>query len=114
VADKPLDWVGSSLEDVRGFPLEARRQAGYELRRVQQGLLPTDWKPMRTIGPGVMEMRLHMGVEHRVFYVAKYEEAVYVLHAFEKRSRQTRQADIDLAKTRFGQVLRVRRGRQGG
>jgi phage-related protein len=114
VADKPLDWVGSSLEDVRRFPLEARRQAGYELRRVQQGLLPSDWKPMRTIGPGVMEMRLHTGVEHRVFYVAKFEEAVYVLHAFEKRSRQTRHADIDLAKTRLGLVLRIRRGQQGG
>jgi phage-related protein len=114
VADKPLDWMGSSLQDVRRFPSEARRQAGYELRRVQQGLPPTDWKPMRTVGPGVLEIRLHTGVEHRVFYVAKFEEAVYVLHAFEKRSRQTRQADIELGKARLSLLQRIRRGRHGG
>jgi phage-related protein len=111
VLDKPLSWVGSSLEAVRGFPAEARRAAGYELRRVQQGLMPSDWKPMRTVGPGVMEIRLHTGLEHRVFYVARFEEAVYVLHAFEKRTRQTTQADIELAKKRLGAVLQARRSR---
>ena len=109
--DKPLCWVGSSLEAIRRFPAEARRAAGYELRRVQQGLMPSDWKPMRTVGPGVMEIRLHTGREHRVFYVAKFEEAVYVLHAFEKRTRQTSQADIELATKRFAAVLQARRGR---
>jgi phage-related protein len=111
VPDKPLSWVGSSLEAVRGFPAAARRQTGYELRRVQQGLQPSDWKPMRTVGPGVVEIRLHTGLEHRVFYVAKFEEAVYVLHAFEKRTRQTAQADIDLARRRLAGVLQARRGR---
>jgi phage-related protein len=111
VLDKPLSWVGSSLEAVHGFPTEARRAAGYELRRVQQGLMPSDWKPMRTVGPGVMEIRLHTGLEHRVFYVARFEEAVYVLHAFEKRTRQTTQADIELAKKRLGAVLQARRSR---
>ena len=109
--DKPLTWVGSSLEAIRRFPAEARRAAGYELRRVQQGLMPADWKPMRTVGPGVMEIRVHTTLEHRVFYVAKFEEAVYVLHAFEKRRRQTRQADIELASKRFAAVLQARRGR---
>ena len=114
MTDKPLSWVGSSLEAVRRFPAEARREAGYELRRVQQGLMPSDWKPMRPVGPGVLEIRLHTGLEHRVFYVAKFEEAVYVLHAFEKRTRQTPQADIALATTRLAAVLQARRGRRGG
>ena len=104
--EKPLSWLGSSLEDLRGFPADARRQAGYELGRVQQGLMPTDWKPMATVGPGVIEIRVHTLIEHRVFYIAKFEEAVYVLHAFEKRSRQTPQRDIALAKKRLNDLIR--------
>jgi phage-related protein len=111
VLDKPLSWVGSSLEAVRRFPADARQAAGYELRRVQQGLMPADWKPMRTVGPGVMEIRVHTTLEHRVFFVAKFEEAVYVQHAFEKRTRQTAQADIELASKRLAAVLQARRGR---
>ncbi len=64
---------------------------------------------MTSVGPGVAEIRIHSGVEHRVFYVAKYEEAVYVLHAFEKRTRQTRQADLELASKRLADVVRSRR-----
>jgi phage-related protein len=66
---------------------------------------------MRTVGPGVIEIRVHTTLEHRVFYVAKFEEAVYVLHAFEKRTRQTAQADIEIASKRFAGVLQARRGR---
>lgn len=109
MADKPLRWVGASLRDLRAFPEAARREAGYQLRRLQQGLLPGDWKPIISVGPGVAEIRIHSGVEHRVFYVAKYEEAVYVLHAFEKRTRQTRQADLKLATKRLADVIRSRR-----
>jgi phage-related protein len=109
MADKPLRWVGASLEDLRAFPEGARREAGYQLRRLQQGLLPDDWKPMTSVGPGVAEIRIHSGVEHRVFYVAKFEEAVYVLHAFEKRTRQTRQADLELGAKRLADVVRSRR-----
>jgi len=109
MADKPLRWAGASLEDLRAFPEAARREAGYQLRRLQQGLLPSDWKPMTSVGPAVAEIRIHSGVEHRVFYVAKYEEAVYVLHAFEKRTRQTRQADLELASKRLADVVRSRR-----
>lgn len=109
MADKPLRWVGASLEDLRAFPEAARREAGYQLRRLQQGLLPGDSKPMTAVGPGVAEIRIHSGVEHRVFYVAKFEEAVYVLHAFEKRTRQTRQGDLELASKRLADVVRSRR-----
>jgi phage-related protein len=108
MADKPLHWVGRSLADLRAFPEEARQRAGYQLRRVQQGLLPDDWKPMPSVGAGVAEIRVHTDVEHRVLYVAKFEGAIYVLHAFEKRTRQTRSADIELARTRFAAVLGMR------
>ena len=106
--EKPLAWLGSSLDDVRAFPAEARRAAGYQLGRVQQGLMPDDWKPMATVGAGVYEIRIHTGLEHRVFYVAKYEDAVHVIHAFAKRTAQTREDDIALARKRLADFLRVR------
>ncbi len=105
MAEKPLCWLGASLDDVRAFPDDARREAGYELGRVQQGLMPTDSKPMATVGLGASEIRIHTRREHRVFYVAKFEEAIYVLHAFEKRTRQTPQAEIAVAKKRLAELL---------
>jgi phage-related protein len=108
MSDKPLYWLGSSLEDVRAFPKEARRAAGHQLDLVQHGLEARDWKPMPTVGAGVCEIRVHAGNEYRVFYIAKLAEGVYVLHAFEKRTRQTRQVDIDLARKRLGDLRRLR------
>jgi phage-related protein len=109
MVDKVIRWLGSSLDDVRGFPEPARRAAGYELSRVQQGLMPSDWKPMKAVGTGVYEIRIHTGTEHRVFFMAKYDDAIYVLHAFEKRTRQTRQADIALARKRLTELLESHR-----
>jgi phage-related protein len=109
MADKVIRWLGSSLDDLRAFPEQARRDAGYQLSRVQQGLIPNDWKPMKAVGSGVYEIRIHTGTEHRVFYVAKYDDAIYVLHAFEKRTRQTRRADIVLARQRLAELLELRR-----
>jgi len=108
VSEKPLCWLGSSLDDLRAFPADARRDAGYQLGRVQQGLQPIDWKPMTTVGTGVVEIRVHTRLEHRVFYVAKFEEAVYVLHAFEKRTRKTPQPEIALAQKRLTDLIRRR------
>ena len=76
MSDKPLVWVGSSLDDTRTFPREARRAVGYQLQRVQSGLMPGDWKPMPAVGPGVNEIRIRTGTEHRVIYVARFAEAV--------------------------------------
>lgn len=109
MADKPLVWVGSSLGAVRAFPADARRAAGYQLRRVQCGLLPSDHKPLPSIGAGVLEIRIHTRTEHRIVYLAKFEEAVYVLHAFEKKTRQTSRADVALVRDRLGQVQALRR-----
>ena len=101
---KPLNFVGSSLDDLRNFPDEARRSAGFELRTVQNGLEPSDWKPMPLIGPGVKEIRIHVLGEWRVIYVTKLRDAVYVLHAFQKKTRKTSQRDIDLARQRCRQI----------
>lgn len=109
--EKPIIWIGSSLEDIRAFPEDARRHAGHCLHLVQHGLEPPDWKPMTSVGPGVYEVRIHTRVEHRVFYVAKFTEGIYVLHAFEKRTRRTPKSDIDLARDRFSQLIRERRSR---
>jgi len=106
---KPLVWIGSALDLLRAFPPEPRRLAGYQLRRVQSGLMPSDWKPMSSVGPGVCEIRIHTEREHRVFYVARFAEAIYVLHAFEKRTRRTRHGDIELAKARLAELQALRR-----
>ncbi len=89
MSDKPLVWLGSARRDTRAFPVVARRRSGFQLRRVQQGLDPEDWKPMTSVGPGVREIRIQTELEHRVFYVATFADAVYVVRAFEKRTRKT-------------------------
>src|SRR5262245_20388462 len=99
--DKALIWLGSSRRDLRAFPGLARRLAGFQLRRVQQGLDPDDWKPMQTIGPGVGEIRIHIAGAHRVFYVAARAEALYVLHAFEKKTQKTSSRDLKIGRDRF-------------
>jgi phage-related protein len=87
--EKPLFWLGSSRSDIRAFPVRARRAAGFQLLWVPQGLDPADWKPMASVGAGVREVRVQVGTAHRIFYVARFSEGVFVLHAFEKRTRKT-------------------------
>lgn len=105
---KRLVWIGDSLERVRDFPPDARRAAGYQLERVQAGAAPTDWKPMPSVGLGVNELRIRVGGAFRVLYIAKFSEAVYVLHAFQKKSRKTAPADVAVARRRFGELIRER------
>ena len=83
--------------------------AGFQLRRVQQGLDPNDWKPMTAVGTGVREIRIHTETEHRVFYVAQFTEGVYVLHAFEKRTSRTPKRNLALARSRYRGLLETRR-----
>jgi phage-related protein len=113
VPDKALLWLGSSREDLAAFPESARRLAGFQLRRVQQGLDPNDWKPLPSVGYGAREIRIHTGAEHRVVYVATFSEGVYVVHAFKKRTRKTARHDLDLARERLRQLVRQRRVRTG-
>jgi phage-related protein len=109
---KPLRWVGSALADLRAFPPDARRMGGHNLHLVQLGLKAGDWKAMTGVGTGVYELRIRTGVEHRIFYVAKFEEAVYVLHCFQKKSRRTSPRDLETGRERYRAVVRARgRGR---
>ena len=105
---KPITWLGDSLEQVRGFPDDARREAGFELGEVQKGFDPSDWKPMTGVGAGVKEIRIRTENEYRVMYVAKFAEAVYVLHAFTKKTQQTPKKDIDLASQRYRELVNER------
>ena len=100
-ADKLLAFLGSSQDDLRRFPPDARRDAGFQLHFVQKGQEPSDWKPMAVVGPGAIEIRIHRLGEWRVVYVARFRGAVYVLHAFEKKTRRTRRSDISLAQARY-------------
>ena len=109
MAEKPVRWLGSSRVDLRAFPDDARQEAGYQLSRVQHGEEPADWRPLASTGPGVTELRIRTAVAHRVIYVAKFADAVYVLHAFEKRSRKIRPVDLAVAKKRWSDLLRQRR-----
>lgn len=105
---KPVVWLGDSLTAVRGFAPEARRRVGQQLRRVQEGELPIDWKPMSAVGPGVNELRVRTGGAYRVIYVAKFAQAIYVLHAFEKKSGKTPRLVIELARQRYRTLVRER------
>ena len=102
---KRLEFLGNSLEQLREFPEAARKEAGVQLHKVQQGLEPSDWKPMTSIGQGVREIRIRDEAgAFRVLYIAKIEEVVFVLHAFQKKTQQTAKKDLDLAATRLRQI----------
>jgi phage-related protein len=106
-AEKEIVFWRSSLEDLRAFPRDAKSIIGYQLQRVGQGWAPDHFKPMRLVGPGVMEIIVDTGDAYRVFYVAKFPNAVYVLHAFQKTTRQTAPADIELGRKRYQEVVAV-------
>ena len=103
---KPVYWVGSSLDDLRAFPDKAMDEAGHQLHNVQTGLEPDDYKPFPEIGKGVRELRIRKSSgAFRVIYVAKFSKAVYVLHAFQKKTQKTRKQDIEIAKNRYKLII---------
>jgi len=108
---RPIRWVGSALADLRAFPDTARRRAGQELDLRQQGLEPNDFKPMPSVGAGVYELRIRAAGAFRVFYVAKFAEGLYVLHAFQKKTQRTERLDLELAAKRYREILRQRSDR---
>ncbi|WP_343718508.1 type II toxin-antitoxin system RelE/ParE family toxin [Inquilinus sp.] len=104
---KPLRFLGDSLESLRGFPAEARQDAGYQLDKVQRGQQPDDFKPMPTIGRGVEEIRVwDDSGTFRVIYTDRRADAVYVLHCFQKKTQATSRHDIELARSRFTDLVR--------
>lgn len=107
MALKRVTFHGDSLDCLRDFPEEARREAGHELYQVQLGRDPSDWKPMTTIGAGVREIRIRdASGAYRVIYIATFADAVHVLHAFQKKARKTAGRDLELAAARLREFKR--------
>jgi phage-related protein len=106
---KPVRFLGDALKRLREFPEDVRHDVGYQLDKVQRGGQPDDFKPMPSIGKGVEEIRLRdeSGI-YRVIYSARLKDAVYVLHAFQKKTRATSKLDIDIAIERFAQMMKDR------
>ncbi len=99
---KPIEFLGSALDDLRAFPVLSRREAGYQLDQVQRGLEPDDWKPMTIIGQGVREIRIRDAAgAFRIIYVAKFADAIYVLHCFQKKTQKTSKVDLNKAEKRY-------------
>ena len=109
--EKEIRWTGSSYADLLAFPDEARREAGFQLGRVQWGLDPEDWKPFDDVGAGVREIRIREADgAFRVMFVAKFTEAVYVLHCFQKKAQTTAKQDKEIAAARYRAIVRQRKG----
>jgi phage-related protein len=104
---KPIQFRGGALDDLRAFPTAARREAGQQLDQVQRGQEPNDWKPMSTMGPGVREIRIRdVAGAFRVIYVAKFVNAIYVLHCFQKKTQKTSKTDLDVAEGRYRDLMK--------
>ena len=104
---KPVRFLGDSLKCLREFREDARQDVGYQLDKVQRGHQPDDFKPMPSIGRGVEELRVwDESGTYRVVYTARVAEAVYVLHAFQKKTQATSQRDVDVAKARYNELMR--------
>lgn len=111
---KLIAWLGSTLKDLLAFPEAMRKEAGFQLHRLQCGPEAADWKPMVEIGMGVAEVRLRDSTgAWRVIFVARYREAVYVLHCLQKKTQRTARCDIAIAKDRFQSLLINRRREHG-
>jgi phage-related protein len=106
--DKVITWVGNSRDEICNFPEEARRKTGLQLRAIQRGEEPTDFKPMSTVGKGVQEIRIRTENAYRIFYVARFAEAVYVLHAFQKKTQKTTKQDLEIGQQRYQQMIEYR------
>ena len=121
--DKDLIWVGSSLKDLRGFPDDVKGSMGYALRLAQKGGKPPNAKPLKGFGgAGVLEIvEDHAGDAYRTVYTVTLGSTVYVLHAFQKRSKHgiaTPKRDLDLIRQRLNEahsihdLLQAARGEQ--
>jgi len=108
MTQKNILWVGSSMRAFQALPERARLRFSHDLERVQGGNHPSSWRPMSTVGAGVVEMRVSAGGAFRLVYVARYPEGIYVLHVFHKKSRKTSMLDHEVASARLKAVLRAR------
>ena len=102
---RPLEWVGSSRNDLRSFPDEVQDHIGFALYQAQLGLKHGDAKPLTGLGSGMLEIVSDFDVNsYRTVYLVRFRDAVYVLHAFQKKSKRgiaTPKSEIDLVKRRL-------------
>jgi phage-related protein len=108
MTDKPIAWVGAAKQELLNFPDDARRKAGFELRSIQKGDSPSDSKPISIVGRGVEEIRIRTDDAYRIFYVAKFKEAIYILHAFQKKTQKTSRSDIEVGQQRYKKMIEQR------
>ncbi len=101
---KDIHWQGTSFEDLKAMPKGVQRNAGYQLHLIQVGLEPTDWKPMKSIGAGVREIRIRHTGQYRIIYVTVKKRTLYVLHSFQKKTQKTSKKDLNLAKARLKEI----------
>ena len=107
--EKEIQWVGTAYQDILNFPVDAKKEAGFQLGKIQAGLEPDDWKPFNAIGAGTNELRfLDSSGIYRIMYVAKFEEAIYVLHCFQKKTQTTTKQDKAIATERYKAVIQRR------
>lgn len=104
--------VSSARDELQDFPDDARLQAGTAIWAIQQGEAPPDFKPMSIVGKGVQEIRIRTEDAYRIFYIAKFEEAIYVLHVFQKKTQKTCQNDIELGHQRYKTLLKQRQNQE--
>lgn len=105
---KPVEFLGNTIEALRAFPDSVRKDAGFQLDKVQRGEEPDDSKPMPGIGAGVKEIRIwDEAGTFRVIYLARLADAVYVLHCFQKKTQETSHKDIKLARKRYKELIRI-------
>jgi phage-related protein len=111
--ERQIRWLGSACDDLLEFPRDARKEAGFQLGKVQARLEPTDWKPFEDVGVGAKEIRIRdaSGI-YRVIYIAKFEEAIYVLHCFQTKTQVTGKRDKALAASRYRAVVNSRKGKK--
>jgi phage-related protein len=111
--EKQIRWVGSAYDDLLAFPRDARKEAGFQLGKVQAGLEPDEWKPLDEVGAGTREIRIReaSGI-YRAMYVAKFEDAIYVLHCFQKKTQATRKQDKAIAATRYRALVDARKDKR--
>ena len=111
--EKEIRWVGSAYDDLLAFPQDPRKEAGFQLSKVQAGLDPTDWKPFENVGAGTKEIRVKdASGTYRVMYIAKFEEAIYVLHCFQKKTQVTSKQDKTITEARYRAVVNSRKAKK--
>jgi phage-related protein len=112
--EKPLGWIGNSYEVLKSFPKRARRELGHALEQVQRGDEPSSWKPRGDIGPGVIQLMAQGGTgSYRIFYVAKLDDVVWVLHAFQKKTAETSRIDVENGRAAYDALIRRMESQRG-